>query len=291
MRMRLRRCLAVVLVLAVAGSACSGDDAASGAGDGAERGGRLQVVAGFARLAEVAEVVGGPRVEVRDLTPAGAEPHDLELTTDDIDAVEDADLLFELGGDFQPSLTKAARRAEERVDLLRPDERDDPHVWLDPVRLGDLVAQVASSLSKADPSGADGYRQRAEAFRTELAGLHAEYEAGLAQCERRLIVTAHDAFSRLSARYRLEQRALTGISPESEPNPKRLAELADLVRREGVTHVFTERLVSPRVAEALAREAGVQVAVLDPLEGRLEQGYLAAMRENLDALRRVLGCV
>lgn len=275
---------AAVVLLFFTGVACNpggGTDADDDA---------LHVVAGFARLAEVAERVGGEEVEVRDLTPAGAEAHDLELSTDDIDAVEDADLLLEFGGDFQPALSRAARRAEVRVDLLRPDERDDPHVWLDPVRFSDVVTQVADALADADPSGAAGYRRRAESFRAELRGLHSDYQAGLARCRRRVIVTAHAAFGRLAARYDLEQAAITGISPDAEPDPRRLAELTDLVRREGITHVFTERLVSPRVARALAREAGVKVAVLDTLEGRLSEGYVAAMRENLRTLRDVLGC-
>lgn len=274
----------VAALLAVTAGACNGNGGTDASGD------VVEVVAGFARLAEVAERVGGDDVAVRDLTPAGAEPHDLELGTDDIDAVEDADLLLELGGDFQPALSRAARRAKVRVDLLRPEERDDPHVWLDPVRFSDLVTQVADALAEADPSGAAGYRTRAESFRAELAGLHSDYEAGLARCRRRLIVTAHAAFGRLATRYDLEEKAITGISPDAEPDPRRLAELTDLVRREGVTHVLTEWLVSPRVARALAREAGVEVAVLDPLEGRVSEGYVAAMRENLRTLRDVLGC-
>lgn len=282
---RLGRSVAGVLTTALLAGGCGGAD-----GDGAARTAQVQVVAGFARLAEVAQRVGGGDVEVRDLTPAGAEPHDLELSSDAIDAVEDSDVLLELGGDFQPALTRAARRARMRVDLLRPEERDDPHVWLDPVRFADLVSEVGGVLAEADPPRAADYRRRAASFKAELEGLHGEYEAGLAPCRRRLIVTAHAAFGRLAARYGLEQRAITGISPEAEADPRRLAELADLVRREGVTHVFTERLVSPRVARALAREAGVEVAVLDPLEGRTKGGYTAAMRKNLETLRDVLGC-
>lgn len=277
--------MAIVLSAALLTGACGGAD-----GDGADGTAQVRVVAGFARLAEVAEQVGGDHVQVRDLTPAGAEPHDLELSSDAIDAVEDSDVLLQLGGDFQPALSRAARRAPMRVDLLRPEERDDPHVWLDPVRFADLVSEVGAALAEADPPRAADYRRRAASLKGELEGLHGEYEAGLAPCRRRLIVTAHAAFGRLAARYGLEQRAITGVSPEAEADPRRLAELADLVRREGVTHVFTERLVSPRVARALAREAGVEVAVLDPLEGRTKGGYIAAMRKNLETLRDVLDC-
>lgn len=282
---RLGRSAAGLLTATLLAGGCGGVDQ-----DEVDKAARVQVVAGFARLAEVAQRVGGGDVEVRDLTPAGAEPHDLELSSDAIDAVEDSDVLLELGGDFQPALTRAARRARMRVELLRPEERDDPHVWLDPVRFADLVSEVGGVLAEADPPRAADYRRRAASFKAELEGLHGEYEAGLAPCRRRLIVTAHAAFGRLAARYGLEQRAITGISPEAEADPRRLAELADLVRREGVTHVFTERLVSPRVARALAREAGVEVAVLDPLEGRTKGGYTAAMQKNLETLRDVLGC-
>ena len=107
-------------------------------------------------------------------------------------------------------------------------------------------------------------------------------------------MTAHAAFGRLSAQYRLRQEAIAGISPEQEPDPRRLAELADLVHRGHVTTVFTERLVSSRVARTLAREAGVKTAVLDPIESprgvTTFAGYLASMRVNLGALRRALGC-
>lgn len=264
--------------------------AACGDGDGRSADGRVRVAAGFSRLGELATTVGGDRVRVDDLTPSGAEPHDVELGSDDLDRLEDADLVLYLGGGFQPGLAKAADRADRAVDLLAEDERDDPHIWLDPVRWAEAANAVGDALAEADPPGAAAYRERATAFRAELEALHADMETGLATCQRRMMVTAHAAFGRMAARYRLEQEPITGISPEAEPDPKRLASLADLVKEQGVTHVFTEELVSPRVARALAREAGVQVAVLDPLEGRVDGGYVAGMRRNLDTLRSVLGC-
>ncbi len=264
--------------------------AACGSGGGAAGDGRVRIVAGFARLAEVAERIGGEGVAVTDLTPPGAEPHDLELTSDEIDAVDDADLMLYLGGGFQPGLAEASHRAGVAVDLLGAQDGKDPHIWLDPQRLAEAAVVVERELVAIDAAGADGYRRRAAAFRDELAALDQEMAAGLATCERREIVTAHEAFGHLARRYDLVQEPITGISPEAEPDPDRLADLVDLVRANKVTTVFTERLVSPRVAQALAREAGVKVAVLDPLEGRLEDGYGDAMRRNLGVLRTALGC-
>jgi zinc transport system substrate-binding protein len=274
-----------LLLLALVGTAgCSGrtdvDD------------GRLQVVAGFAPLAEVAQRVGGGSVHVENLTPAGAEPHDLELDTDAVDAVEDADLVLYLGGGFQPAIEEVARRAgDAAVDLLPDDAGGDPHVWLDPRRMASLAERVRDALVDLQPADATAFEANAAVYLAELDRLDADVEAGLATCERRTIVTAHAAFGHLAARYALTQRSIAGRSPEAEPDPSTLADLADAVADEGVTTIFTERLVAPDVAETLAREAGVGTAVLDPIEG-LPDGatYDRVMRQNLAALRAALGC-
>jgi zinc transport system substrate-binding protein len=107
---------------------------------------------------------------------------------------------------------------------------------------------------------------------------------------------SHAAFGYLADAYDLDQEAISGVSPEAEPDPQRLAELRDVVSSEGVTTVFVESLVSPAVGETLAEEAGVTTAVLNPLEGltpeQIEAGedYLSVMRANLEALRDGLGC-
>ena len=284
------RIVVVVVGLVLASAAACGSGSGTGNRAGNGDGDRLRVVAAFARLAELAERIGGDRVIVTDLTPPGAEPHDVDVSSDDVDAVDDADVMLYLGGGFQPGLAEASRRAGRAADLLPPADRHDPHIWLDPQRYAVAASSVERELVAADPAGAGVYGRRGASLREELTHLDQEMDAGLATCERREIVTAHDAFGYMARRYRLVQEPITGISPEAEPDPARLARLVDLVKEKGVTTVFTERLVSPRVAEALAREVGVAVAVLDPLEGRLPAGYVAAMRENLAALRKALGC-
>ncbi len=272
---------------------------------------KQQVVASFYPLAYAAQRVGGDRVQVANLTPAGAEPHDLELTPKQIDELLDADLVLDLGRNFQPAVEKASEQRDgptvKLLDVLpittgakRVNENDpqalDPHVWLDPVLMGDIVTQVQRALTKADPAGRATYKSNADAFRTQLTALDARYSGGLANCERKLIVTAHEAFGYLARRYGLKQEGVAGLSPDAEPDPKRLADLTDLVKRDGVTVIFTEELVSPRIADTLAREAGVRTAVLDPLEGltaaKQKRGatYTSVMDQNLTKLRDALGC-
>ncbi|MDQ3107277.1 MAG: metal ABC transporter substrate-binding protein, partial [Actinomycetota bacterium] len=257
---RRRLLSAIAVTVALLGSAACAGSKPERVADG-----RFLVVAGFYPLAEVAREVGGDLVDVRDLTPAGAEPHDLELTTDQVDLVEDADLVLYLGGGFQPAVASAAKRAGgTRLDGLAGESGADPHVWLDPRGLSRIVERTSDALVDAldvDDERAATIRSNATEYLRELEGLDAEMASGLADCERRVIVTSHDAFGRLAARYDLEQIAIAGLAPEAEPDPRRLAELTDEIRDRDVTTVFSEALVSPEVAETLAREAGVRAAV------------------------------
>jgi zinc transport system substrate-binding protein len=287
---------------------------ASGCGQssGSASNGRLSVVASFYPLYEAAREVGGDRVEARNLTPAGAEPHDLELSPKQVDTILDAGVVLYMGQGFQPAVEDTAKDRQsgatvDVLDALSPQlrtqqgeetgkEETDPHVWLDPVLMAGIVGHVRDALSRADPAGASSYERNAGRYRSEIEALDRRFRQGLRACERRVMVTSHAAFGYLAARYGLTQEPIAGVSPEAEPDPRRIAELADLVRREGVTTIFTEELVSPRVANTLAREAGVRTAVLNPLEGlspeELDRGetYAGVMEENLATLRDALAC-
>lgn len=297
-----------VLLVACGGAGDSGSDDGSGP---------LDVVAGFYPLAEAAERVGGEHVAVANLTPAGAEPHDLELDPQQTRQVLEAAVAVVMGRGFQPAVERVA--GERQAPTLRvlgelpipqggavaghEEEHEDhaegaldPHVWLDPRLMEVLVAKTAETLSEADPAHEEDYRANATAYRARLERLDASYERALAGCDRRVLVTSHQAFGWLAERYGLRERGLVGLSPEAEPDPRRLAQLAGLVRRTGTTTVFTETLVSPRIARTLAREAGVRTAVLNPLEGLTDEqlaggeDYVSVMRDNLRVLERSLGC-
>ena len=252
--------------------------------------GKTEVVAGFYPLAFAAEEIGGDGVEVANLTAAGAEPHDVELSVRDVERVRSADVVLFLGDGFQPSLEEAAGSAEgEAVDLLAGLDRveGDPHVWLDPVRFAAVAERIGAVL---------GAEASARELALRLRALDEEFRMSLADCERREVVTAHDAFAYLGERYDLELIPIAGVSPEAEPSARDLEQVADLVRARGATTVFVEPLLSPEVGETVARETGAETAVLDPLEGlteeALDQGedYFSLMRANLAALREGLEC-
>jgi zinc transport system substrate-binding protein len=272
---------------------------------------QVTVVASFYPLAEAASMVGGGSVHVEDLTPPGIEPHDLELAPDDLERIATADVVVYLGGGFQPAVEDAVDQMEtgNAIDVLElldtlpapPDEAAeghsvDPHVWLDPRRFAAIVDEVAGALARVDPSHEEAYRSDAETYRVQLDRLDDAFRDGLASCERTTIVTSHDAFGYLAEAYGLTQLPITGLSPEAEPDARRLAELRDLVVAEGVTTIFAEELVSPDVAETLANEAGVTVDVLNPIESLTDEqsqageDYVSLMRANLETLKRALDC-
>jgi zinc transport system substrate-binding protein len=253
--------------------------------------GTTDVVAAFYPVAFAAEQVGGPGVTVENLTPPGVEPHDREATPDAVRKLRAADHILLLGHGFQPQLEEAAGHGSRVTDLLDTPglarHGVDPHVWLDPIRYELIVKRIATALGRPDA---------AAPMIAKLQQLDRDYRAGLRNCTRNEIVTSHEAFAYLAQRYGLKQVAITGITPEAEPRPQDLKHVIDVVRSTHATTVFFETLVSPKLADTVARATGAKTAVLNPIEGltpaeqRRGENYFTVMRENLRALRTALGC-
>lgn len=293
---RRRRRAALAVAGAVAGAAaltgCSAFSAVEVPG--------TQVATAFYPLQFVVERVAGGHAEVSDLTRPGQEPHDLELDVRETADIARADLVVHERG-FQAAVdagvdqnaTGAVLDAAEVGLEKDPEGRPDPHFWLDPARMAELTDRVAAALGRIDPAHAAVFDANAARLRRQLTALDTAYAEGLRGCARDTIVVSHDAFGYL-AKYGLTLESITGLSPDAEPTPADLGRLDELIRTEGITTVFSERLASPRVSESLARDAGVTTAVLDPIEGLSDQtsgeDYLSLMRMNLSALEEANGC-
>jgi zinc transport system substrate-binding protein len=287
----------------------------------------IKVVAAMYPLEFVATAIGGDLVSVENFTPPGVEPHDLELTPSQVVTLDDADLLLFISG-FQPALEEAAQQSApaDSLDLLsvkglnlltatedghdhghgegekHSDESDeeahsdeeminDPHVWLDPERLIVVAKAVASKFSEVDPANSEKFESNLASFVTKLEDLDKKFVSGLGSCERNLIVTSHAAFGYLADAYGLTQEAISGLSPESEPTPKRLNEIGKEAKADGTTTIFFETLASPKVAQTLADDLNIEAAILDPIEGISEgQTYFSIMESNLKALQKALNC-
>jgi zinc transport system substrate-binding protein len=188
--------------------------------------------------------------------------------------------------------TEGAHADESEGAHAGEESAQDLHFWLDPERLAHTAHAVAEELGKADPANATAYEANAERLSGRLTTLDEDFNKGLATCETRTIVVSHEAYGYLANKYDLKQAGISGLAPDTEPSPARLAEIGQVVKDEGVTTIFTETLVNPKVAETLAGDLNIKTAVLDPLEGLADENsdYEKVMRSNLEALRTALNC-
>lgn len=250
---------------------------------------------------EFARQVAGDRAEVVSLVPAGVEPHDWEPTPQDIVLAQGARVIVVNGSGLEPWAGRVVREAGTRAVIVTateglPLEPSDPHVWLDPVLAQSQAGAIRAGLARADPDNARVYAENARAYQAKLAALHEAFQAGLRDCATRDLVVSHAAFGYLARRYGLTMVPIMGTAPEAEPSPAQLAAIVRLARERKVRTVFFETLLSPRLAETLAREVGARTLVLNPVEGLTKEeaaagrDYVALMEENLRNLRAGLDC-
>ncbi len=291
----------LIAATATAGLLLAACSSAADSTSDADAAGTTSVVAAFYPLEYAAEAVGGDAVTVTSLTPPGAEPHDIELSAAQVAQIAEADLVLYIRG-FQPAIDEAVdqQAADRSIDvasglplLSGADAAADPHVWLDPANMAAIGEAIGARVSEITPASATTVDAATAEFSAEMAALDEEFATGLATCAIRDLVVSHEAFGYLADAYGFQQVGLSGLSPEAEPSPARLKEVADLVRTNGITTIYYETLVDPKVAQTVADETGATTAVLDPLEG-LEEGatgdYVSIMQENLATLRTGQSC-
>ena len=172
------------------------------------------------------------------------------------------------------------------------DMSADPHFWLDPVRMAKAATLVGDKLAEADSAHADTYKANAKALAEELTTLGDTLVTKTSKCQVKTFVTAHTAFGYLADRTGLTQVGISGLDPESSPSPARLAEIGQIAKEQGVTTIFTEALIDPKVAQTLADALGITTAVLDPIESQTDasKDYAAVMQANIDALTKANNC-
>jgi zinc transport system substrate-binding protein len=273
------------------------------------RGLKLQVTASFYPLYYFAGVIGGSHADVQNITPAGAEPHDFEPTSQDIARIEKGDLLILNGGleAWGDKIRSELAGTKERVVIAGEGmltrqvveegrTAQDPHVWLSPQLAKKEVERILDGYRTADPGNRADYEAQTKNLQDRLDLLDAAYRTGLSHCRQTDIVTSHAAFGYLAQAYGLNQVAVAGLSPDAEPSAKDLADIANLAREKHIQYIFFESLVSPKLSQTIADEIGAKTLVLDPIEGltdeQISQGktYFTIMQDNLVNLETALEC-
>lgn len=315
------------LVSAVMLSGCSGNTAAPETGAAAKdtAGQKLKVMASFYPMYDFAVKIGDDKAEVTNMVPAGMEPHDWEPAAGDIKNLEEADLFAYSGAGMEhwvedvlasletqklvsveasEGLTLRAGHsheeeehegAEEHAEEEEHDHGEfDPHVWLSPLNAKKEMENIKNAYVKADPDNKDYYEENYQTYAAKFDKLDQEYKDTLSNLQNKNIVVSHEAFGYLCDAYGLTQMGIKGLSPDSEPDPARMAEIIDFVKTNKVKVIFFEELVSPKVAETIAAETGAQTQVLNPLEGLSDEDikggadYFSVMEDNLSQLKAAL---
>lgn len=281
---------------------------------------KITVYTSFYPMYDFTKKVGGDRVNVVNLVPPGMEPHDWEPAPTDIANLDKANVLVYSGAGMEHWVDKVVKslkndklvlvEASKGVTLLQGHKEEhptpqvgethgaqegmDPHVWLDPMNGKKQMEAIKNGLVQADPKNADYYEANYKKYRLEFDKLDKEFKETLSPLTRKEMIVSHQAFSYLAGAYGLTQKSIRGISPDEEPDPAKMGEIIRFAKEYDVKVIFFEEMVSPKIAETIARETGAKVMVLSPLENLTNEqvkagdDYFSVMRRNLAALKAAL---
>jgi zinc transport system substrate-binding protein len=270
---------------------------------------------------DFAKKIGGDKVDVVNMVPAGTEPHDWEPTASDVAGLEKADVFVYNGAGMEHwakdvleslgnkeliaveaakgvSLREGHHEHEDEHEAEREDEHDseayDPHVWLSPLNAKVQLENIKEAFVQADPDNKDYYQANYAKYAARLDALDKEFKDAISALPKNEIVVSHEAFGYLCAAYGLEQIGIEGLAPDSEPDPARMTQIIEFAKAHDVKVIFFEELVNPKVAETIAKATGAETDVLNPLEGLTDKqlaagdDYFSVMRHNLEALKKAL---
>jgi len=296
---------------------------------GAQQAG-LTVVTTLFPVYDFTRAIAGEKASVTLLVPPGVEAHSFEPKPGDLMKIEKADLFIYTGKSMEPWTERLLKVTDNKkllvvdtssgITMHGPDNPSghkdsshnhrspgenghgdhgnlDPHIWLDFANAGKMVDTIAAALAGKDPGNREYYEKNATAYKAKLDNLDKAYKDTLSRCGTRFFVHGgHYAFGYLARRYDLVYVAAYRGSPNSEPSPRHIAELEKRMKTEGLRHVYYEELITPRIAETLARETGARLLQLHGAHNisrdDLEKGttFISLMEQNLAQLKVGLEC-
>ncbi|MFC0214916.1 metal ABC transporter substrate-binding protein [Paenibacillus chartarius] len=287
---------------------------------------RVNVVASFYPLYDFSKKIGGEHVNVINVVPAGVEAHDWTPKSRDLQLLNNADVFVYEGAGFEgwvddvlksiPADGPIVVEASHNVPLLKLEEAEedghghgdeeksdehahgeegvDPHIWLSPSNAKIIGDNIKEALIKADPAHKAEFEANYKSFTESMDALDAKYKEQLGKVKQKELVTSHQSFGYLCRDYGLTQMPIMGLSPDAEPTAQQMKNITTFIKEHQVRTIFFEELVSDKLAKTLAKDAGVETAVLNPLEGLTEEqqkngeDYVSIMEKNLQQLVKAL---
>ena len=284
---------------------------------------KLKVVASIFPLYDFARAIGGEKVSVSMLIPAGADAHNYELRPDEIVKVINTDVFLFINFEMEHWAHKIISSAAEKTNMLAVEtgqgtillpltasfqhdlptnhehntSRFDPHIWLDFANAQIIIDNITEAFINKDQKNSDYYKNNASEYKSQLIAMDKKYHRGLAKCQSNTILHAgHWAFAYLAKRYKLKYIAAYSTSAEAEPLPENIFNLVEQTKKMKTPYIFYEDFIAPRLARAISQETGAELLKLnnghDLSKNDIKKGvtFLKLMEENLLNLQKGLSC-
>ncbi len=280
----MKKTLPIIIMLSLLLSSCASGNQSTG---------KLQVYTSFYAMYEFADVIGGDDIELHNMVPTGAEPHEFEPTASDVAKLTKADVFIYNGAGMEAWSEQIAKTLPDSVnivcasDALEIDEKSDSHTWLSPYNAQLQMQSIYEAFAAADSENAEKYLERLTEYETKINALADEYKnAGL---DGKKIFVTHGAYSYLCNDFGMEQIALESVTGGGDPSPTQMSKIVEDIKESGAKCIFYDPLDGDKMAQAVAKEAGVEALPLYTFEGDSEErDYLTVMQLNLEQLKKSL---
>lgn len=280
----MKKLLPIIMIISIFLASC---------GTVEEKSDKLQVYTSFYAMYDFARTIGGDDIDLYNIVPTGAEPHDFEPTAADMAKLTKADLFIYNGAGMEDWAEAVAETLPDTVttkclsDILSDEIiiDGDPHIWLDTSVASAIVNEISRTLAEADSANADKYIKRGDEYAKQIGELYNEYAS--AGFEGKKLFVTHGAYGYLCSEFGMEQVALEGISGDSDPSPAQMAKIVDEIKADGARCIFYDPLEGDKMASVVANEAEIEALELYTFEGdSLDRDYITVMKFNLEQLKK-----
>ncbi|HLP80315.1 MAG TPA: zinc ABC transporter substrate-binding protein [Acidobacteriota bacterium] len=259
----------------------------------------------FLPIYEFTRIIAGNTSTVFSIVPTDAEPHEYDSSPKDLIKVDKSSTFVTLGVGFAAFEDKLISSIADNVTIInasasvvqiRKDDDEstglDPHIWISPRNAAIMATNIRDGLIQKNPHNAAIYSRNAAQLIADLQNLDSAFAKGLSDCDKNMILAAHDAYSYLARDYNFTAYFIDGLSPEQEPTPRQIANLIDIAQQNNIQYILYEENVDPRISNVIASQVSATPLVIDPYESSTNDSatYISVMQENLYNLQQAMGC-
>ena len=253
--------------------------------------GKLQIYTSVYPIYDFTKKIGGEKIAVYNMTKAGAEPHDFEITSKDMANLSKADLFIYNGGGMEHwvDAVKDVLQNIKYIDAssnINNQNNLDPHFWLSPKNAKIQMENIKNGLIEIDSESKNYYESNYNLYANRLDELDNKIKISLSNIKNRNLVLTHPAFGHFCKEYSLNQIAIA----RDEADPKAMAEIITFIKNNDIKAIFYEEFSSSKLVDSIAKETQIKILTLNPIESLSEENieagedYFSIMEKNLISL-------